>query len=73
MNSKRKMHYYDSATDDRRARITDVPGLGKYRLVIRSDRGQGPVTHERVYNSHRGARNALNRRGSWSCCKRTTY
>ena len=75
MNS-RKLFYYDSATDDRRARITDIirpDGSRVSRLAIRSGRGQGPLVLYREYTEHRGARAALRRRGIWQCYLKKQY
>lgn len=67
-------YLYDSQTDTRRARLTDVDTVTVHRtrLIIRSDRGQGPVLLNRTYTTHDGARRALSRRGTWSCLSRHT-
>lgn len=67
-------YYYDSQTDDRRAKIADSnkPLIHHSRLVIRAERGQGELLFERVYTTHKGARRALSRLGSeWKCYKKS--
>ena len=73
---KHKSYYYDSQTDDRRARLTDInmPLAHRTRLVIRSDRGQGELLLNKTYTTHKGARRALSRLGSdWKLYKKTTW
>lgn len=67
---------YDSKTDARRARLVDIDNasLRRTRLIIRADRGQGPVLLNRTYTTHSGARAALTRRGpSWACIRKSRW
>ena len=74
MKHKNLTFYYDSQTDDRRAKIHDMPGLRRSRLVIRDDRGQGKLLLCKIYTTHKGARRALSRLGSkWVCFKKNIY
>lgn len=68
-------YLYDSKTDTRRARLTDIstPLVHRTRLIIRAERGQGPVLLNRTYTTHAGARSALNRRGAWDRVSKHMY
>lgn len=64
-------YYYDSQTDDRRAKIADSNKIHRSRLVIRAERGQGELLLNKTYTTHKGARRALSRLGSeWKCYKK---
>ena len=68
-------YYYDSP-DGRRARMTVINKVDLYRvrLVIRSDRGHGPVLMNRTYTTRSRARRALSRRGdAWHLFKTSTF
>ena len=71
-----RTYLYDSQTDARRARLTDIgsASVHRTRLIIRDDRGQGPVMFNRTYTTHAGARRALARRGNaWKCIRKNRW
>lgn len=71
---KHKTYYYDSQTDDRRAKLTDINTslAHRTRLIIRAERGQGELLLNKTYTTHKGARRALSRLGSqWKCYKKS--
>jgi len=71
-----RKNYFYNGPDDMRALLVDVDNINvrRTRLIIRADRGQGPVLLNRTYATHRGARAALTRRAAgWTCYRKQTY
>ena len=70
------MQFYFDHPDGRRALlvVVDKTNLHRVRLIIRGERGNGPVILCRTYTTERGARAALRRRGSgWTCTRKKVW
>ena len=70
------MQFYFDHPDGRRALLVviDNENLHRVRLMIRGERGNGPVILCRTYKTERGAVAALCRRGSgWTCYRKTVW